>query len=78
MGDACNNAMEDSAGLEQPWNGYLLHTVCAVLNRVGQRCWRGAPTLVELIDTACEKGVKLCGAEKTTLEQRLLRSVDRR
>ena len=66
------------AGLEQAWNGYLLDTVSAVLNRVGQHCWRGARTLVELIDTAYEKGVKLCSTEKTTLEQRLLRSVELR
>ena len=66
------------AGLEQAWNGYLLDTVSAVLNRVGQHCWRGTRTLVDLIDTAYEKGVKLCSTEKTTLEQRLLRSVELR
>jgi len=62
------------AGLEKSWNGYLLDTVDTVLKRAGNFFWKGARTVTRLLDVAYEKGVKLCGNEKSDLEQRLQRS----
>jgi hypothetical protein len=62
------------AGLEKSWNGYLLNTVAAVLNRAANFFWKGFSTTVRLLDTVYEKGVRLCGKEKAHLEQRLERS----
>ena len=62
------------AGLEKSWNGYLLSTVATVLNRAGNFLWKGMRTVVRLLDAPYEKGVKICGNEKTALEQRLQRS----
>ena len=64
------------AGLEKSWNGYLLGTVSAVLNRAGNFLCKGARTIVRLLDGVYEKGVKVCGSEKTDLEQRLQRAAD--
>jgi len=64
------------AGLEKSWNGYLLSTVSAVLHRAGNFLWKGARTTVRLLDEVYEKGVKVCGSEKTDLEHRLQRSAD--
>ena len=64
------------AGLEKSWNGYLLSTVSAVLNRAGNFLWKGARTIVRLLDGVYEKGVKVCASEKTDLEQRLQRAAD--
>jgi hypothetical protein len=61
------------AGLEKSWNGYLLSTVSAVLHRAGNFLWKGARTIVRLVDEVYEKGVKVCGSEKIDLEQRLQR-----
>ena len=63
-----------SAGLEKSWNGYLLSTVSAVLNRAGNFLWKGARTIVSLLDAVYENGVKVCGSEKADLESRLQRS----
>jgi hypothetical protein len=63
-------------GLEKSWNGYLLDTVEAVLKRAGNFIWKGLRTVTRLLDTTYEKGVKVCGNEKTALEQRLQRSPD--
>ena len=64
------------AGLEKSWNGYLLSTVSAVLHRAGNFLWKGARTIVGLLDGVYEKGVKVCGSEKKDLEHRLQRSAD--
>ena len=64
------------AGLERSWNGYLLSTVETVLNRAGNFCWKGMRTIARLVDAVYEKGVKVCGGDKTALEHRLERSTD--
>ena len=64
------------AGLEKSWNGYLLSTVDAVINRAGNFCWKGMRTMACLLDGIYEKGVKLCGNEKRELEHRLERSAE--
>ena len=64
------------AGLEKSWNGYLLSTASAILNRAGNFLWKGARTIVRLLDEVYEKGVKVCGSEKTALEHRLQRAAD--
>jgi hypothetical protein len=69
------NAIERYWGaLEKSWNGYLLDTVNAVLNRSANFIWKGLRTTVRLLDTVYEKGIKLCTKEKAKLEQRLQRS----
>ena len=62
------------AGLEKSWNGYLLDTPIAVLNRTSNFAWKGFRATVTLMSSVFEKGVKLCGKEKAVLEQRLQRS----
>jgi len=62
------------AGLEKSWNGYLLDTVEAVLNRAGNFAWRGLKAIVHMLGTSYEKGVKVCGKEKVKMENRLKRS----
>jgi hypothetical protein len=62
------------AGLEKSWNGYLLDTVETVLKRAGNFIWKGIRTVTRLLDAPYEKGVKVCGYEKSDLEQRLERS----
>ena len=64
------------AGLERSWNGYLLSTVETELNRAGNFCWKGMRTIARLVDAVYEKGVKVCGVDKTALEHRLERSTD--
>ena len=63
-------------GLEKSWNGYLLDTVYTVVSRAENFYWRGMRTVVRLVDTVYEKGIKICRREKKGLEQRLLRSTD--
>jgi hypothetical protein len=63
------------AGLEKSWNGYLLSSVDGVLNRAKNFFWKGMRTIVRLLDTTYEKGVKIGGIEKIALEQKLVRSV---
>jgi len=62
------------AGLEKSWNGYLLDSVDTVLKRAGNFFWKGLRTVTKLLDAAYEKGVKVCGNEKSELEKRLQRS----
>ena len=62
------------AGLEKSWNGYLLETVNAVLNRAKNFVWKGFHANVSLLENVYEKGVKVCGKGKARLEQRLQRS----
>ena len=64
------------AGLEKSWNGYLLNSVDTVLNRARNFLWKGMRTVVRLLDSPYEKGVKVCGNAKKELEQRLQRSSD--
>ena len=64
------------AGLEKCWNGYLLSTVSGALHRAGNFLCKGACTIVRLLDAVYEKGVKVCGSEKTDLEHRLQRAAD--
>ena len=73
-----NNIERYWAGLEKSWNGYLLDTVASVLKRAENFLWKGMRTMAYLVDTPYEKGVKICGAEKKDLEQRLQRSPDLR
>ena len=63
------------AGLEKSWNGYLLDTTITVLNRTANFAWKGLRATVNLMSGIYEKGVRLCGKEKTALEQRLQRSL---
>ena len=69
-----NGIERDWAGLEKSWNGYLLSTVDAVLNRAGNFFWKGMRTVARLLDAPYEKGAQVCGNEKAELEQRLRRS----
>lgn len=62
------------AGLEKSWNGYLLNTVETVLKRARNFFWKGMCAVTRLLDGPYEKGVKVCGNEKSELEQRLQRS----
>lgn len=62
------------AGLEKSWNGYLLDTIDTVLNRAGNFFWKGFRTATRLLDATYEKGIKVCGKEKSELEKRLQRS----
>lgn len=62
------------AGLEKSWNGYLLDTTIAVLNRTANFAWKGFRTATNLLDSIYKKGVKLCRKQKMALEQRLQRS----
>lgn len=62
------------AGLEKSWNGYLLDTTVAVLNRTVNFVWKGLQPMVNLMTGIYAKGVKLCGKERAALEQRLQRS----
>jgi len=64
------------AGLEKSWNGYLLDTVNAVLNRSTNFLWKGLHATARLLDAVYEKGVKLCKDERTKLEERLQRSTE--
>ena len=56
------------AGLEKSWNGYLLNTVSVVLNRAANFVWKKVRSVVRLLDTTYEKGVKIGGKEKLALE----------
>ena len=38
--------------------------------------WKGMRTIARLVDAVYEKGVKVCGGDKTALEHRLERSTD--
>lgn len=62
------------AGLEKSWNGYLLDTTVALLNRTVNFVWKGLQPMVNLMTGIYAKGVKLCGKERAALEQRLQRS----
>lgn len=62
------------AGLEKSWNGYLLDTTVAVLNRTVNFVWKGLQPMVNLMTGIYAKGVKLCRKERAALEQRLQRS----
>jgi len=62
------------AGLEKSWNGYLLDSVSCVLNRSGNFIWKGLRATVKLLDAVYEKGVKVCGAERIRLKERIQRS----
>jgi transposase len=62
------------AGLEKSWNGYLLTTVSVVLNRAANFFWRKVRTVVRLLETTYEKGVKIGGKDMQAIEKRLERS----
>ncbi|MEO6319413.1 MAG: hypothetical protein ABIR56_01960 [Polaromonas sp.] len=62
------------AGLEKSWNGYVLDSVATVLRRAGNFAWKGMQTTARLLDSAYEKGVKVCGKYKKALEERLQRN----
>ena len=53
----------------------MLSTVDTVLNRARNFYWKEMRTVVHLLETPYEKGVKVCGKEKAKLEQRLQRSL---
>lgn len=61
-------------GLEKSWNGYLLNSIDSVLKRAKNFVWKSAQTSVILLKSTYQKGIKLCGKEKTQLEKRLIRS----
>jgi hypothetical protein len=62
------------AGLEKSWNGYLLSTVSVVLNRAANFVWKKVRSVVRLLETTYEKGVKIGGKERQAIEERLERS----
>jgi hypothetical protein len=62
------------AGLEKSWNGYLLTTVSVVLNRAANFVWKKVRTVVHLLETTYEKGVKIGGKDMQAIEGRLERS----
>ena len=62
------------AGLEKSWNGYLLTTVSVVLNRAANFVWKRVRSVVRLLETTYEKGVKIGGKDMQTIEERLERS----
>ena len=62
------------AGLEKSWNGYLLTTVSVVLNRAANFVWKKVRTVVRLLETTYEKGVKIGGKDMQAIEERLERS----
>ena len=45
-----------------------------MLNRATNFVWKGLNATVHLLKTPYEKGVKVCGKEKTKMEERLQRS----
>jgi transposase len=61
------------AGLEKSWNGYLLDSLDAVLDRASNFVWKGMRTAVRLLKDCYAKGVKLTAKEKAKLERRLQR-----
>lgn len=69
-----NNIERYWGGLERSWNGYLLDSVQAVLNRAANFVWRTHRTAVSLLDKVYEKGITLSRTEKNILEDRLIRS----
>ena len=69
-----NNIERYWGGLERSWNGYLLDSVHAVLQRAGNFVWRTHRTVVSLIDKVYDKGVTISSTEKKKLEERLVRS----
>ncbi len=69
-----NNIERYWGGLERSWNGYLLDSVQAVLNRAANFVWRTHRTAVLLLDKVYEKGITLSRTEKKILEDRLIRS----
>jgi hypothetical protein len=60
--------------LERFWNGALLSTVPIVLQWCRRMTWKGLCPVVELSEKVYPKGVRLQGAAKAALEQRLQRS----
>ena len=62
------------AGLEKSWNGYLLNTVSVVLNRAANFVWKRVRSVVRLLETTYEKGVKIGGKDMQAIEERLERS----
>jgi hypothetical protein len=61
------------AGLEKSWNGYLLSTVSVVLYRAANFVWKSVRSIVRLLETPYEKGVKINGKEMQKIEERLER-----
>ena len=57
--------------MKKSWNGYLLDTAYTVVSRAENFYWKGMRTVVRLVDTVYEKGIKICRREKKGLEQRL-------
>ena len=66
------------AGLEKSWNGYLLDSITTVLNRAANFEWQGKRTIVRLLESVYEKGVRVCGKAKAAIEQRLHRAPELR
>jgi transposase len=69
-----NNIERYWGGLERSWNGYLLDSVPAVLERAGNFVWRTHRTIVSFIHKVYNKGITLSSTERKTLENRLMRS----
>jgi hypothetical protein len=59
--------------LEEHWNGTLLNTVDAVLKWARTMTWKGVHPIVELMDKAYEKGVRLTKSAFRAYEDRLQR-----
>jgi len=59
--------------LEEHWNGTLLNTVDAVLQWARTMTWKGVHPIVELLDQAYEKGVRLTKKAFQEFEDRLQR-----
>jgi len=52
----------------------FLDTEETVLNRAADFVWKGLNAIVHLLKTSYEKGIKVCGKEKTKMEERQQRS----
>ncbi len=62
------------SGLEKSWNGYLLDSIDGVLKRAGNFVWKGCRAIVHHLTNDYEKGIKVVGSDKFSLEAALNRS----
>jgi transposase len=59
--------------LEQHWNGALLDSVEAVIQYATSMTWKGVPSVVQLVTTAYQTGVKLSKEAMEAVEAQLQR-----
>ena len=61
-------------GLERSWNGYLLDSAAAVIDRAANFAWRGLKTVTAILPGFYSKGQNPGKSEKKAVEKRLSRS----